>query len=126
MCWRGRLSQPSASALLGEVGVSVGAGPPVPAVGGAVVGPGGEGLEPVMSSAEAGDVAGVGLAGWSALVKRYVRVDVVQVAVTGIDPAAGKHAVPVAEDDLFAHHRWRVMGVDRPVRVEVQHRPDRD
>src|SRR3954447_10301701 len=124
MCWRGRLTQPSASALLGEVGVSVGAGPPVPAVGGAVVGPGGEGLQPVMSSTEARECVGVGLSGWSALVERHVGDDVVEVAVAGVDAAAGEHAVLVAEDDVFAYHRWWVVGVTDPVRVEVQHRPD--
>src|SRR4051794_9983886 len=124
MCWWGRLSQPSTPASLGEVGVSVGAGPLVPAVGGAVVGPGGEGLQPVMSSTEARECVGVGLSGWSALVERYVGDDVVEVAVAGVDAAAGEHAVLVAEDDLFAHHRWGVVGVADPARVEVQHRPD--
>src|SRR4051812_49813671 len=102
MCWRGRLSQPSASALLGEVGVSVGAGPPVSAVGGAVVGPGGEGLEPVVSSAEAGDVGGGGLAGGAAFVGRYVGVDVGPVAVARVGPSARGNAGAGPGEDLFA------------------------
>src|SRR4051794_10531788 len=124
MCWRGRLSQPSASALLGEVGVSVRAGPLVPAIVGAVVGPGGEGLQPVMSSTEAGKAVGGSLPGRPALVERHEWNDVVEVAVAGIDPAAGEHAVPVAQDDLFPPEGWGVVGVAAPVRVEVQPRPD--
>src|SRR3954451_7831450 len=115
----------SASPGLGEVGVSVGAGPLVPAGGGAVVGQGGECFQPVMSSAEAGERLGVGLSGWSALVERYVGGDVVEVAVAGGDPAGGGNAVVVAEDDVFPHDGWWVVGVAGPVCVEVQHRPDR-
>ena len=68
----------------------------------------------------------MGLAGWSALVEGYVRLDVVLVAVAGVDAAAGEHAVSVSEDDLFARHRWRVVGVNGPVGVHIQDRADRD
>src|SRR3954454_22350249 len=124
MCWWGRLSQPSTPASLGEVRVSVGAGPLVPAVGGAVVGPGGEGLQPVMSSAQAGKAIGVSLPGWSACVERHVGDDVVEVAVAGVDAADGEHAGLVAENDVFAHPGWWVVAVADPARVEAQHRPD--
>src|SRR4051794_41502473 len=100
----------AASASLGEVGVPLGTGPLVPAVGGAVVGPGGEGFQPVVSSAQAGEGVGVGLAGWSALLQRHVWHDVVDVAVAGVHAAAGAHAVLVAEDDLFPHHPWWGVG----------------
>src|SRR3954449_10629445 len=111
---------------LREVGVPVGTGPLVPAVGSALVGPGGEGLQPVMSSAQAGKAIGVSLPGWSAFVEWHVGDDVVEVAVAGVDAAAGEHAMLVAEDDLFPHHRWGVVGVTGAVRVEVQHRPHRE
>ena len=56
----------------------------VGAVAGALVGPAGEGLGSVMSSAQGGEVLWVGLAGWSALVGRDVGDDVVEVAGPGV------------------------------------------
>src|SRR4051794_41442995 len=91
----------SASVSLGEVGVSVGAGPLVPAAGGAVVGPGGEGFQPVVSPAEAGEAVGGGLCGWSALVERQVGDGVGEAAVAGADAAAGENAGAGAGEDLF-------------------------
>ena len=103
---------------------AVGAGPLVGAVAGALVGPAGEGLGPVMSPAQRGEVLWVGLAGWSALVGRDVGVDVVEVAGPGVAAAPGEHAVPVAEDDELAHPRWRVVLVDGVGAVEVEDRED--
>jgi hypothetical protein len=87
-----------ARAASGEVGVAVWAGPAVSAGAGAVVGPAGEGFGSVVPAAEAGEVVGVGLPGWSVLL---VGVDVVLVAGAGVDGAAGEDAVCVAQDDQF-------------------------
>src|SRR4051795_7641754 len=85
---------------VGAVGGAVGAGPQVAAVGAALVGPAGEGLQPVMPPTEAGEVRSSRLPRRAPVIGRHVGLHVVQVATAGVDGAAGEHAVPVAEDDL--------------------------
>ena len=63
---------------------------------GGAVGKGGEGVGP-------------GLAGWAVLL---VGGDVVEVGGSGVPGAPGEDAVPVAEDDEFAHPGGWVVGVD--------------
>src|SRR4051795_10506691 len=108
------------------VGGAVGAGPQVAAVVAAAVGPSGEGLHPVMSSAQAGQVRSGGLPGWSAVVEGDVGLHVVLVAAAGVDGAAGEDTVPIAQDHLFAHRRGWVVGVDRTGGVQVQDRANGD
>src|SRR3546814_3018215 len=87
----------------------IGVGPEVGLVGFAVVGPAGEGFHPVMASAQAGEVVGVGLTWWAVGV---VGLDVVEVGAGRGDGAVGEHAVLVAELDLFAHRVGWVVLVD--------------
>src|SRR3546814_1258438 len=92
--------------------------PEVGRVGFAVVGPAGEGFHPVMASAQAGEVVGVGLTWWAVGV---VGLDVVEVGAGRGDGAVGEDAVLVAELDLFAHRVGWVVLVDGPVLIEVDH-----
>src|SRR4051812_6150749 len=62
------------------VGAVGGAGPQVAAVGAALVGPAGEGLQPVMPPAEAGEVLSGRLTRRATVIGRHVGLHVVQVA----------------------------------------------
>ena len=101
-------------------------GPGVAAVVEALVVPTGVGLDPVMGPAQGCEVAGVGLAGWSAVVDRDVGADVVQVAGPGVTSAAGEDAARITQEDLLAHRRRRVMLVHGPSGVEVEDRAQHD
>ena len=70
--------------------------------------------------------AGTGLAGWSTLIHRDVGLDVVEVAASGVDGAAGEDAVAVAEDDEVAHPLWWVVLVHGIGAAHVQHRLELD
>ena len=106
-----------------EVGRAVRAVPLVVAVGRAEVSPATGGLGAVVSPAEAGEILGPGLAGWSVLV---VGDGVVEVAGPGVDLASREDAVAVAEVDEVAHPGGWVVGVDGVAAVHVQHGLDDD
>src|SRR6476660_1328160 len=114
------------------VGAEVGAGPLIHRaglltlrwVGEPPVAPAGEGLGPVVPTAQAGQVCRAGLAGWPALVERYVGLEVVEVSGAGTDRAAGELTVPVPQHHELAHPGRRVVRVDRVGSRRVEHRPD--
>ena len=78
-----------------------------------MVGEGAEGLGAVVPAAQRGEVGGVGLAGWSAVVEGDVLGDVVEVGPVGGAGAAGEHARAVAQPDRCRHRGGRVVDVDR-------------
>ena len=92
-----------------EVRAAVRAAPVIVVVGRSGVAPESEGLGAVVSPAQAGEVVGSGLSGWTVLV---VGRDVVEVVGAGVGFAAGEDAVLVAEDDELAHPGWWVVLVD--------------
>ncbi|MDO9457435.1 hypothetical protein [Nocardioides sp.] len=100
--------------------------PEVDAGGWHVIGPGGEGLGAVVSSAEAGDVGGLGLAvGAAAGVLGCVVGDAV-VAVGAASGAEREHAASVSEVDLFGEGGARDVAVGGQVGVEVDDGLDGD
>ena len=101
----------------------VGPGPDAVASGRAGVAPETGGLGVVVSAAERDEVGGSGLAGWTG---RVVGDDVVEVAASAVDLAAGEAAGRVSEDDVLAHPLGWVVAVDGVVAVHPDHRLDAD
>src|SRR3546814_14091389 len=82
----------------------IGVGPEVGRVGFAVVGPAGEGFHPVMASAQAGEVVGVGLTWWAVGV---VGLDVVEVGAGRGDGAVRSEGRRVGKEcDSTGRSRW--------------------
>src|SRR3546814_4029664 len=78
--------------------------PEVGRVGFAVVGPAGEGFHPVMASAQAGEVVGVGLTWWAVGV---VGLDVVEVGAGRGDGAVRSEGRRVGKEcDSTGRSRW--------------------
>ena len=110
--------------------VAGGAGPGVGPVVESFVVPRGMGFGAVVGAAQGCEVAGAGLAWWSAVFDGEVGGDVVEVAGSGVAAAAGEDAVGVAEQDGLSHRVGWVVLVDRGLggRVggEVEDGPDGD
>ena len=95
----------------------------VVAVGRAEVPPATGGLGAVVSPAQAGEVLGPGLAGWSV---RVVGDGVVEVAGAGVHLASGEDAVAITQRDEVAHPAGWVVGVDGVASGHVEHGLDDD